>query len=190
MKIARLAAGLALALTLTGAARADASAVSFGAVGYGGTGCPEGTGHVITAPDGQSATLVLDGYSVGTGEGGVDRKACALAVPVTVPAGMAVAIRSLALRGQARLPAGATATLSVEPFLAGATGTPQTRALSGPLDMPLTQLVSLPDTQLDWSACGGAVTLRVNTSLRMQPAPGSAVTLSAINLYRLATKAC
>ncbi len=187
VRIALVVAGLALA---GGGARAADAAVSFGTVGYGGTGCPDGSGRIIMAPDGQAATLVLTSYSVGAGTGALDRKACAVAVPVTVAARTAVAVRALALRGHATLPEGATATLGVEAFLAGATGTPQTVTLTGPRDAAVAQLVTIPDDQLAWSACGAAVTLRVNTSLRMRPAPGSAVTLRAINLYWLATKPC
>lgn len=190
MRGALLVAAFVLAL---GGAAGAADAIRFGPLTYGGTGCPRGTGHVVMAPDRQSASLVLDAYRVSAGAGGFARQACALAIPVTVPAGRAVAIRALALRGEATLPAGASATLSVEPFFAGGAGTPQTRTLAGPLAGAVTQHVTLADDRLVWSACGAAVTLRLNTSLRLRPPPGGSggtVTLRAINLYRLATKAC
>lgn len=190
MKYAALVAAL-LALSATGSNAQDPlPPVSFGEPGYGGTGCPDGTGIVVRGFSNQAAAYVFDAYKVGDSGRSVDRKTCAIAIPVDVPAGVSVAVRNVGLRGAANLPDGLDATLTVEAFSAGETGEPVELSFSGPANTGFLRFVTVPDDQLDWSACGEDINLRVNTSLRTKGNDEAAVSLSSLIIYPLATKAC
>lgn len=166
----------------------DAPAITFGDVGYGGSGCSDGTALIIKSPDGQAATLVFTEYAVGDNGRALDRKTCAIAVPIDVPAGLQVAVQQMAVRGHNDLPDGVDGTLSVEAFFAGTTGPVDETPLSGNKDF--TALTAPAEADFAWSACGADVNLRVNTSLRTKGNADAKVTIRAINLYRLATRAC
>jgi hypothetical protein len=190
MKYAALVAAL-LALSATSADAQDPlPAVSFGDPGYGGSGCPDGTGLVVRGFSNQAAAYVFDAYRVGDNGRAVDRKTCAIAIPVTVPDGVSVAVRNVGFRGHTKLADGVDATLSVEAFSAGETGEPVELPLTGPSDSGYLRFVTVPDDKLDWSACGEDINLRVNTSLRASGREEAVVSLNALIVYPLATKAC
>jgi hypothetical protein len=190
MKYAALVAAL-LALSATGArAQEPLPSVSFGEPGYGGSGCPDGTGIVVRGFSNQAAAYVFDAYQVGDNGRSLDRKTCAIAIPVDVPAGVSVAVRNVGFRGAAKLADGVEATFSVEAFSAGETGEIVEMPFTGPTDTGFLRMQTLPDDQLDWSACGEDINLRVNTSLRTRGNEDAAVSLNALIVYPLATKAC
>lgn len=190
MKYAALVAAL-LALSATAVAAQDPlPAVSFGDPTYGGSGCPDGTGIIVRGFSGQAAVYVFDSYQVGDNGRAVDRKTCAVAIPVTVPDGVSVAVRDVGVRGAAMLPDGLEATLDVEAFAAGETGEVSEIAFTGPTDAGFLRFLDVSDDQLDWSACGEDINLRVNTSLRTRGTENAAVSLSTLIVYPLATKAC
>jgi hypothetical protein len=190
MKYAALVAAL-LALSATGAVAEDPlPKVSLGEPGYGGSGCPDGTAEVIRGFSNQAAIYILDAYKVGEGKRSVDRKTCGIAIPVDVPDGVSVAIRNVAIRGTADLPDGLDATVSVEAFTASTLGEINEIPLSGPMNSGYLRFVTIPDDQLQWSACGADTNLRVNTSLRTRGDKKADVSLNALIVYPLATKAC
>jgi hypothetical protein len=190
MKYAALVAAL-LALSATAAeAQEPLPAVQFGDPGYGGSGCPDASGRVVLGFGKQAAAYVFDAYTVGDNGRSVDRKTCAIAIPVAVPDGVSVAIRTVGLRGAARLPEGLEATLNVEAFSAGETGEVNELTFAGPANTGFLRFVTVPDDQLVWSACGEDINLRVNTSLRTRGTEDAAVSVSALIVYPLATKAC
>ena len=190
MKYAVLVAAL-LALAATGANAQDPlPAVRFGEPGYGGSGCPDGTGIAIRGFSSQAAAYVFDAYKVGDNGRALDRKTCAVAIPIDVPEGVSVAVRHVGLRGQASLPDGLNATVSVEAFTAGETGDVNEIALTGAMDSGYLRFVTVPDDQLKWSDCGTDINLRVNTSIRTRGTEAAAVSLNALIVYPLATKAC
>jgi hypothetical protein len=190
MKYAALVAAL-LALSATAADAQDPlPAVSFGEPGYGGSGCPDGTGMVIRGFSNQAAAYVFEAYKVGANGRAIDRQTCAVAIPVAVPDGVSVAVRSVAFRGAASLPDGVDATVSVEAFAAGDSGEINEIPFTGAMDAGYLRFLSVPDDKLIWSACGDDINLRVNTSLRTKGNADAAVSLSALIVYPLATKAC
>jgi hypothetical protein len=190
MKYAALVAAL-LALSGTSAgAEEPLPAVTFGEPGYGGSGCPADTGTVVLGFSKQAAAYVFDAYAVGDNGRAVDRQTCAIAIPVSVPDGVSVAVRNVGVRGAARLPDGLEATLGVELFTAGDTGEVNEIKLTGPTDTGFLRFVAVPDDQLKWSGCGDDINLRVNTSLRTRGDKDAAVSLAALIVYPLATKAC
>ena len=109
---------------------------------------------------------------------------------MTVPDGVAVAVRNVAFRGAVKLPDGQDATISTELFSAGETGEVNEIPLTGPSDTGFLRFVTVPDDQLKWSDCGADINLRVNTSLRTRGDKESDVSLKALIVYPLATKAC
>lgn len=190
MKYAALVAAL-LALSATGVGAQDPlPAVSFGEPGYGGSGCPDGTGSAIRGFSNQAAAYVFDAYKVGDNGRALDRKTCAVAIPVDVPEGVSVAVRNVALRGLAKLPDGLDATVSVEAFTAGETGEVNEIPLTGAMESGYLRFIAVPDDQLKWSDCGTDINLRVNTSIRTRGTEDAAVSLNALIIYPLATKAC
>ena len=190
MKYAALVAAL-LALAATAAvAENPLPKVTFGEPGYGGSGCPDGTAQVIRGFSNQAAIYILDAYKVGDNGRAIDRKTCAVAIPVDVPDGVSVAIRNVAIRGAAKLPDGLDATVSVEAFTASTHGEINEVPLSGAMDSGYLRFVTIPDDKLQWSDCGADTNLRVNTSLRTRGNKEAAVSLTALIVYPLATKAC
>ena len=190
MKYAAIVAAL-LALSATSAVGVDPlPKVTLGEPGYGGTGCPDGTAQVIRGFSNQAAIYILDAYKVGDGGRAVDRKTCAVAIPVDVPDGVSVAMRSVAIRGNAKLPEGLDATVSVEAFTASSQGEINEVPLNGAMNSGYLRFVTIPDDKLQWSDCGADTNLRVNTSLRTRGDKEAAVSLTALIVYPLATKAC
>ena len=190
MKYAALVATL-LALSATAAVAQDPlPKVTFGEPGYGGSGCPDGTAKVIRGFSNQAAIYILDAYEVGDNGRAVDRQTCAVAIPVDVPDGVSVAIRTVAVRGTATLPDGLDATVSVELFTASTQGEINELPLNGAMDSGYLRFVTIPDDKLQWSDCGADTNLRVNTSLRTRGDKKAAVSLNALIVYPLATKAC
>jgi hypothetical protein len=172
------------------------SGLRLGKASYGGTGCPAGTAAVALSADRQSLSLRFDRYQVAAGAGrSFDRKSCNLAVPLSVPAGISVAVVAVDYRGVNRLPAGAIAQFRAEYFFAGGRGPVLARAFDGPLQGRF----ALSDTIAArlWSACGADVTLRANTSLRVSTSAGrpasSSVRAQDIKtaiIYRLQWRNC
>jgi hypothetical protein len=190
MKYAALAAAL-LALSATAAGAQDPlPPVVFGDPGYGGSGCPDATGKVVLGSSKQAAAYVFDAYAIGDNGRAVDRKTCAIAIPVDVPDGVSVAVRTVGFRGASKLPEGLDATIAVEAFTAGESGEVNETKLEGPTDSGYLRFVTIPDEQLQWSDCGADINLRVNTSLRSRGDKDASVSLTALIVYPLATKAC
>lgn len=162
--------------------------VSLGEPGYGGSGCPDGTATIIRGFSNQAAIYLFDDYKVGANGRAVDRQTCGLAIPVDVPAGVQVAIRHIAVRGTTKLPDGLDATLNVEAFTAGTQGDVNELTLSG--QSGFLRYVSIPDDKLNWSGCGEATNLRINTSLRTRGDKDADATVNTLILYPLAARAC
>jgi hypothetical protein len=190
MKYAALVAAL-LALSVTSAEAEDPlPAVSFGEPGYGGSGCPDGTALIVRGFSNRAAAFVLHAYTVGDNGRAVDRQTCGIAIPVDVPDGVSVAVRNVGFRGGVQLADGQEAALSVEAFSAGESGEINEIKLTGPSDTGYLRFVTVPHDKLDWSECGADINLRVNTSLRTRGDKQADVSLDALIVYPLATKAC
>jgi hypothetical protein len=190
MKYAALVAAL-IALSATAATAQDARPiVSFGEIGYGGSGCPDSTATIVTNDARTSALLSLSDYTVGDANRSLDRKTCALAVPTSVPDGVAVAIRGVAVIGSVELPEGLEATLGLEAFVTGEVGEVTELTLTGLRAGNWQRTIVIPWDKLVWTGCGDDNNLRVNTSLRTRGKENAKVTVDTVTLFRLATKAC
>ena len=167
MKKIALVFGMLMTCT---AAHAAAPLITLGEPGYGGTGCPAGTVSVTLSPDATSLSLLFDGYIVeagGTTARTFDRKACNIAIPVLVPQGLSISIIAIDYRGFNELPAGAQSQFNVEYFFAGGRGPTFRKNYSGPLSSDYLIHNELVGQAIVWSACGAAVNLRTNSSMRV-----------------------
>ena len=174
---------------------ASAASIKLGKPGYGGNGCPAGTASVSLS--GSSLSVKFSSYRVAAGGStgnSFDREACGLSIPITLPSGQAVAIVGADYSGFNNLPSGASSTFSVEQFLAGASGPKYTKTTNGPSKGKFSTSSDVP---LAWSACGGSVTLRTQTSLIVKSPSGKAASASIRSqdvgttiIYRLKFKGC
>lgn len=186
----------AIALLAAAMTPATAAGPSIGRLGVGGTGCPAGTVSASLTGGGSTLSLKFSQYRASAGGARtLDRKACGIAIPFTVPAGRSVAIVGVQYAGRNRLPAGATATLRTETFFAGGTGPIVAKTFSGPStgSYRFTSVASAPV----WSACGASFNLRINSSLRVTSPRGASASSSVASqdvaaglVYLLKFRAC
>ena len=81
-----------IALLVASLTPADAAGPSIGRLGVGGTGCPAGTVSAALTGGGSTLSLKFSKYrATAGGARALDRKACGVAIPFTVPAGKSVA---------------------------------------------------------------------------------------------------
>jgi Domain of unknown function (DUF4360) len=140
--------------------------------GYGGSGCPGGSASVTLSGDQTALRLAFTKYQVAAGGATgklFERKSCNLAIPIVVPQGRSVSILAVDYRGSTRLSRGASSQFSVEYFFAGGRGPTFGKTFAGPLDKAY--LVSTGAG--GWSSCGGAVTLRSNSSIKISTTSGA-----------------
>ena len=189
----RLVAALALVLTL--AAPASAASARVGKIGLGGPGCPAGSATASITADG-NLSIRFTQYRVSAGGGrSFDRKACGLTIPVSLPAGMAVAIVGVQYKGVIKLPSGAKSTISAEIFFAGGRGPVASSTFNGPLNRTFTATTAAGATV--WSDCGAKLNLRINSSLRVTTSGGRTASASirsqevgAALIYQLKYRSC
>lgn len=153
-----------------------AGGLSVGKPSYGGTGCPAGTALVSLSRGGNNLSLRFTRYRVVAGKGNdFDRQACSLSVPIAVPAGKTLSVVGADYHGYTKLPAGASATFSVEYFTPGTRGQVVDRTVQGPSSGAVT--FSDRGTPLT-TACGADTILRINTSLRVTGAGKAEISAS------------
>jgi hypothetical protein len=191
--IGKLAAALAIALTITSPVSSASARV--GKIGLGGPGCPAGSATAAITADGH-LSIRFTQYRVSAGDGrSFDRKACGLTIPVSLPAGMAVAIVGVQYKGVNKLPSGAKSTISAEIFFAGGKGPVVSRNFTGPLNRSFNFTTAAGATV--WSECGAALNLRINSSLRVTTSGGRTASASirsqevgAALIYQLRYRSC
>ncbi|MFD7084591.1 DUF4360 domain-containing protein [Streptomyces sp. NPDC059918] len=136
-----------------------------------GSGCPQGTTAVATAPDNTAFTVTYSDYLAQTGGGSdpVDfRKNCQLGLRVHVPQGYTYAIARADYRGFAHLQRGASGQERANYYFQGMSQTSRvTHQFNGPLtdDWQASDQTSYSD--LVWAPCGEDRFLNVNTELRV-----------------------
>lgn len=149
--------------------------LQIGDVSYGGTGCPAGSAGIIISPDKTSFFISFDRFIAEAGGNSgrpLDRKSCALAIPVTIPAGYSLSLIPAGIKGFVSLPAGGEGEVNVESFFAGAQGPRLTKTFQGPLEKDFS--LTFPDSEESstYSPCGGTTNLRVNTSVLVKASEG------------------
>ena len=94
--------GSLLAAQMTLAANGLLPGIRLGMPDYGGTGCPAGTASVVLSPSEDQISILFDSFVAEAGGATrrtVDRKACDLGIPITIPQGYSVAVVQTDFRG-------------------------------------------------------------------------------------------
>lgn len=138
-------------------------AQTIGGLTYGGTGCPKGSLRYSFAPNEHELVLNYSKFLVRSGTGSskaLDRKACAIAVPIRVPSGYQMALATQSV-GRASVRQNGRATLNMETFYAGSSGRKNSKVYGAGQ-----HAVSIEDSAntLAWSPCGQTTNLRMNLS--------------------------
>jgi hypothetical protein len=153
-----------------------ASGIAVGKLGVGGTGCPAGTAKASLSGDGKTLSIRFDSYrATAGGAKSFDRKFCGLSIPISVPAGMSVALVSVDFAGVNHLPAGASNTFRAEYFLTGTKGPVFEKTFKGPTDA---RFSTAAKGALSYSGCGADTILRTNSSLLVRTTGGRTASAS------------
>ena len=167
MRLSLLPALMVLSLTV----QAQATGLRLGVPEYGGTGCPAGSASAVLSPQEDTVSILFDNYVAeagGTTGRRVDRKSCAIGIPVEVPQGYSVAVFAVDYRGANVIPPGGMNRFNAEYFWAGVRGPTISRVFTGPSNKDFTLTDNLIATTLVWAPCGQSVTLRINSSMMAQ----------------------
>jgi hypothetical protein len=128
----------------------------------GGSGCPEGTASVVLSADKRAISILFDQYIAEDN----DYKSCNIAVALSVPAGLTVALVDIDYRGYASVPDlyGRKARFRGEYFFAGDTGPVLVEHF--PRGYDANYMISHDLFGAIWAPCGADVITRANTSVR------------------------
>lgn len=137
---------------------------------YGGDGCPAGTAVIEQTKDG-NISLTLSSFAIENLNLRIARKACNIAIPMSVPAGMSLKFGPVILEGEYDLGNNVESRVDVEAFFAGTTSVKISDVRSGPLAASFYREI-LPD--FVWSPCGRDTILRLNTSILVDSAVAQA----------------
>jgi hypothetical protein len=141
--------------------------IQLGQPAYGGNGCPAGSASAVLSPDNKSLSILFDQFIVeaGRANGSTARKTCNVAIPVHVPQGFSLSIINVDYRGYVSLPAGASARMTAEYFLAGSLGPRFDKMFMGKTDTDYEFTNDIGIQAQVWSPCGADTTLRVNAAM-------------------------
>ena len=157
--------GVVLCLLLSSVA--NAQGLRLGEPTYNGTGCPLHSAAVALSPDQSALSILFQEYVVEAGgERAFDRKNCDIAIPVRVPQGYSVSVFAIDYRGFVGIPAGGSAQLNVNYFLAGGgRGVRTSKTFSGPQSSDYLKSDRLGMEAIVWTGCGADTILRTSTTL-------------------------
>lgn len=130
----------------------------------GGSGCPGGDPLEVYQSDFSGRVMVfLPALKVDVTRKSIDRKACAISLPVSLPSNKRLVIAQPAIFGSAQLADGASAVARAEIFEAGSQGPSVEENLTGVDD---TQEFFYQRGEVEVrTACGAQLNLRANVSL-------------------------
>ena len=170
MKILTIALPLWLSVTVTSVLGAtEISDIRLGEPAYAGSGCPQGSAAIISSPDGSMISVMFTQFSAQVLEldsTRLQRKTCALAIPVMVPPGVSVKPNFAQFTGFYDVTMNNYVRFTVETFFAGMRGpnfVQQFQDEDAQSDFVLR--TDAPPNSYGWSPCGQDVVLRFNMSL-------------------------
>ncbi len=168
-----------------------AEAEIIGPASYGGTGCPDGTVSSFSSQSRKTVTLKLSAMETRTGDqtgAAISRKACAISIPVEVPAGQTIESVQATYEGNAIVAEGANLKFQTEHFTAGTQG--KINKLT--LEANESSAFGLSQYSKIGSVCGQDVNLRANFSLLNQGSANAALTAGKIQRvkYKIILAAC
>jgi hypothetical protein len=146
--------------------------------------CAEGSTLTRT---GQSLKVLLPALVAQLDSGTISRKRCTMAVPFVAPAGLQVGVETVSVEATASLGSGTRATLAAEAFLASSKGVVLKKSLRGSRNLSVQYNANASTIQ--WSRCGSAGILRLNSSIVLQGKKPSTLSMSEVGLV-LKTRPC
>lgn len=161
-----------LLLTFAELSQAQIIGQTIGQVNYGGTGCPAETIEAVVDQAENTISLQLLDLQTFVGDATaktIDRKACAIAVPIKVPEGMMIGSIQALYLGAAVVSEVGTIQLNSEHFLAGG------RGKVNKITLGTTEAASFGISQKATIAsdCGADVSFRANFSMLAKTDSGS-----------------
>jgi hypothetical protein len=158
-----------------------AGSVKIRSVGYGGTGCPQGTMSSQISNDRTVVTLIFDAYIASIGPGisvTESRKNCQLNIDLDYPGGFQYSILSADYRGYSAIQKGVTGTLKSTYYFSGQTAQSSTTyKFEGPITGDYLKHDEADSTSIVWSPCGAAGMLNINSQVRLESTVSSATGL-------------
>jgi len=146
-------------------------AANAGAPQVAGSGCSASNVSMALTQNQTLMTLSLDGFAVEAGRSfgrRLDRKACQISLPVSVPEGYQVSVSAVSYKGYTSVPAGGMARVEIETFMGGDKGLHTERVFSSPFDNSHLSGLSASQEDLQWSACGQNFDMKVKTAMLVQ----------------------
>ncbi|KAH9861035.1 hypothetical protein IAQ61_010771 [Plenodomus lingam] len=145
--------------------------VKIKSVGYGGTGCPQGTVSSTILGHRDTVTLIFDEYVASIGPGIAvteQRKNCQLNIALDYPGGFQYSILSADYRGYASIQKGVQGTLKSTYYFSGQTDQTSTAyTFEGPITQDYLKHDEADSTSVVWSPCGQAGVLNINSQVRL-----------------------
>lgn len=174
---------ISVSLSATSHAVELSEVLDMSAVGSGGNGCVGGLAtHQVDLSDRRGRLRVyLDTMTAVTGNGrALDRRACAISIPLSLPADKKLVVTRSDLISRLEVAANSTTVINTEVFLTGLTGLPVKREYEAITDFYGTVL----DQNVEGmeTACGAQGLLRLNSSVRVQSRDESAADVRRIGL--------
>jgi hypothetical protein len=128
----------------------------------GGSGCPEGTARAVLSDDKRTLSIIFDEYMAEDSE----YAHCNIAVSLSVPEGITLALVDVDYRGYASVPdeSGHKAQFRTEYFFAGDMGPVRVHKFYRDYDANF--MISHDIKGKVWAPCGAEVIARANTSIR------------------------
>lgn len=150
----------------------DAQVIDVSQIQSGGTGCKSGGAgpsggrplEVYQSNFSGRVMIFLPEMSVDVTQKGIDRKACAISLPVSLPAGKRLVLGQPAVFGSADLSEGASAIAMTEVFEAGSQGPKIETKLTAAEASDETYYYDRSEDEIR-TACGAQLNLRANISL-------------------------
>ncbi|KAJ3081142.1 hypothetical protein HK102_002550 [Quaeritorhiza haematococci] len=148
--------------------------VTFGNIGYGGSGCPQGSVALNFNEDRTAFTILFDQFVAAAGQNlplTQSRKNCQLNIAFNIPQGYSYSVTTIDTRGFYQLDQGVNAEQRVTTYFQGEVeqSTAVTRWRGpGSGDYKLRDAFDMASTV--WSPCGASVNLNVNSALRVDNA--------------------
>jgi hypothetical protein len=144
--------------------------ISLGQPAYAGTGCPAGSASATLTDDGSILSILFDSFTVEAGKTTgrrIDRKNCALRIPVNVGQGYQVALLAFDYKGFAAIPYGASGQLNNSyNYIGGNTLRFNKRFQQGAMGN-YSSKDEMISTTLTWSPCGRQIMLATNTDINV-----------------------
>lgn len=147
---------------------AGPSIASLGTPTFSGTGCSASNTSFTSSPDNKAISFIFDQYAAYAGAGAQgqnkpsDGRTCNVSIPINLPAGVRVAIKSAQYRGFVALPSGGSAAISARYRFADTARTKYspgiTKAFQGPVTSTF-DFQTAEDPATIYSGCGGKTTL-------------------------------